>query len=1095
VSVVSRSIAFKGLLGTILVAAALLAIPAVSLASTAWSVHGVAEPSEFVPAEGNRYQLLVMNTGDASSLEGSEGAQLIDRLPRGLQMVAIETEGAWECSQSEAAPEEWVVTCTFPEALEPGKYAPSLGINVSAPLESATPLENLVTVSGGGATVAATTSQHTSVGTAPQKFGFTDFSMEAHNANGEPETRAGGHPWQITTSLGFPWTFAPPNPNEEQLMQVENVKKVTVELPAGLVGNVLDTERCTQVKFSFGQCPKSSRVGSFAVAAGAFQTGGFRSTDNVSVTSVYNIASEPGYPAEFAIRYLQRSVFIYVSVVHTPQGERARFTTVGIPPLLETGNIVLTLWGEPGAFNESGSEAAFITNPTDCSAGPAVARVEAESWGNPGHPVAAETTIFQEITGCNELASLFKPTLQLAPLTGEAGTTQADSPSGFAGAGTVPHTTDFDEREVPEVRHVSVALPPGLSISPAAAQGLVGCQARGPEGINLGSTQIGPGGIDEGNPEATEYGAGHAGGNGSPYDDAQYHTAPGHCPAASTVGSVEVTTPLLEEPLHGHLFIAQPECGGEGLPACTTADAEDGTLFKSYLELAGEGVLIKLPATISVNQASGQLSLRLRELPQFPFSEVKVSVHGGPRAPLATPQTCGPATTSSLFTPWSAAGEGEAFAPAPSAFSVDADGAGGPCPPSWPFAPGFSGGSVSTNAGAFTDFTTTLTRNDREQNLTGLSVALPPGLLAKLAGVTPCPEPQASSGNCPVSSLIGHDTAAAGSGTEPFYVHGNVYLTAPYRGAPLGLSVVTAALAGPFDLGKIVVRAAIEVDPETAQVRIVSDPIPQSWFGIPLRLKTLNVAIDRNQFILNPTNCSPHQLAATMSGDRGASANPAVGFAVQGCSALAFKPKLSLKLSGKTKRTGHPALRAALTYPKGAYANIAKAQVTLPHSEFLDQAHIGTVCTRVQFAAGNGNGEQCPPASIYGHARAITPLLDNPIEGPVYLRSSSHKLPDLVAALNGQISVDLAGKVDTGKGGGIRNTFEVVPDAPVSKFVLSLKGGDKGLLVNSENICRKPQHAIADFTAQNGKVSNTTPAVQNSCKKNSKKHAKGVRHR
>jgi hypothetical protein len=899
-------------------------------------------------------------------------------------------------------------------------------------------------------------------------------------------------------------------------MQVRNVKKITVELPAGLVGNLLGSERCSQVKFSFGQCPKGSRVGSFAVAAGAFQTGEFRFTDNVSVSSVYNIVSEPGYPAELAIRYLQRSVYIYVTVVHTAHGERARLTTVGVPPLLETGNIVLTLWGKPGAFNGSGSEAALITDPAGCTAAPAKARVEAESWGDPGHPVSAETTIFKEITGCGTLLSVFKPGIQLSPLVSEAGTTQADSPSGFDGSATVPNTTSFEEKEVPEIRDVSVALPPGLSVSPAAAQGLVGCKERGPEGINLGTTEIGPGGADEGNPEATEYGAGHAGGNGSPYDDAQYHTAPGHCPNASTIGSVEVFTPLLENrcgsearpcaagespaPLQGQVFIAQPKCGGDGQAACAGEDAENGTLFTGYVELSGDGVLIKEHATIGVSQLTGQMTLKLRELPEFPFNEIKIHVHGGPRAPLATPQTCGPATTSAVFTPWSSMNSTEVFSPEPSTFTVDANGAGGACPATWPFSPGFTGGSVVTTAGAFTHFTTTLRRGDREQNATRLSVTPPLGLLAMLSSVSPCPEPQASTGDCPESSLVGHGTAGAGSGTEPFYVTGKVYLTGPYKGAAFGLDVVTPAVAGPFNLGEILVRATINVNPSTAQVTITSDPIPQSRLGIPLRLKALNVTIDRDGFVFNPTNCTQQHLTGTATGDQGATAALSVPFAVTGCASLPLKPVLKVATPGKASKQSGAGLSVTFTSTPGQ-ANIAKVKVDIPRQLPSRLATLQKACTDTVF---NQNPAGCPVASVVGSAVLHTPVLKAALTGPIYLVShGGAAFPDLVIVLQGEgITIELDGTTDI-KHGITSETFNAVPDAPFTSFTATFPQGPHSILATNlpakakYNLCGQKLNMPTRITGQNNAViSRTTKIAITGCKKpKATKHTKTKKHK
>ena len=318
-------------------------------------------------------------------------------------------------------------------------------------------------------------------------------------------------------------------------------------------------------------------------------------------------------------------------------------------------------------------------------------------------------------------------------------------------------------------------------------------------------------------------------------------------------------------------------------------------------------------------------------------------------------------------------------------------------------------------------------------------------------------------------------TVGAGAGPAPFYAHGKAYLAGPYKGAPISMAIITPAVAGPFDLGTVVVRAALQVDPETARIHAVSDPIPTILDGIPLDVRSIALHVDRNQFTLNPTSCNPFAFSGQALSALNQSANLTQRFQVGGCSSLAFKPKLSLKLKGGTKRGDHPALTATLQMPPGG-ANVASAQVALPHSEFLDQAHIRTICTRVQFAAN-----ACPKGAIYGFAKAFTPLLDKPLEGPVYLRSSSHKLPDVVADLNGQIHIVLDGRVDSIHGG-IRNTFEATPDAPVSKFTLSLKGGKKGLLINSRDICGGVHRATADFTAQSGKVSDFRPAVKAKCR-------------
>jgi hypothetical protein len=418
------------------------------------------------------------------------------------------------------------------------------------------------------------------------------------------------------------------------------------------------------------------------------------------------------------------------------------------------------------------------------------------------------------------------------------------------------------------------------------------------------------------------------------------------------------------------------------------------------------------------------------------------------------------------------------------------------------FNPSLNAGSTDLNAGAYTDLITDITRQDGEQNVQSLDVTLPKGVSARFAGVGVCSDAQATTGNCPASSQVGTATVASGPGITPLYIPQPgkeptaVYLAAPYKGAPYSLLVKVPAQAGPFDLGNVLTRAAIYVDPETAQGTVRSDPLPQYLQGIPIAYRKIHVQVDRPGFALNPTSCEAKTISAHLTSAEGKSADPSNSFQVGECGQLAFGPKLALSLKGDTQRGGLPSLKAILTYPKGAQANIARAQVTLPHSEFLEQGHIETVCTRVQFQANS-----CPKRSIYGKAKAWTPLLDKPLEGPVYLRSSDHELPDLVADLNGQIHVVLDGRIDTGKNGGIRNTFEAVPDAPVSRFVLEMQGAKKGLLVNSEDLCSAPasrRKANVSFSGQNGRVAQYRALVGNSCgkgrkgKKGHKGSAKGA---
>ncbi|HWP32817.1 MAG TPA: hypothetical protein VNL97_03610, partial [Solirubrobacterales bacterium] len=428
--------------------------------------------------------------------------------------------------------------------------------------------------------------------------------------------------------------------------------------------------------------------------------------------------------------------------------------------------------------------------------------------------------------------------------------------------------------------------------------------------------------------------------------------------------------------------------------------------------------------------------------------------------------------------PWS----GGPPATGSTAFAIDegCEGLGG-------FAPALSAGSLDAGAGQHSPFLFTLTRTDTEQNPAGLEIQLPAGLAATFAGIPRCEGQAVETGACPADSRIGRVVAAIGAGPTPLWVPQPglrptaVYLSTPYKGAPLSIIAVVPRQAGPFDFGDEVVRSAVFVDPKTAQARAVADPLPQRIEGIPILYRTIHIELDRPGFSLNPTGCEEKATLARVTSAQGALATPSSPFRVVNCANLPFEPKLQIKLSGPTRRGAFPRLTALLRMPAGG-ANIASSSVALPPSEFVENAHFNNVCTRVQFAA-----DQCPAGSIYGFASARTPLIDGALEGPVYLRSSDHDLPDLVAALTGPpalpIEIEVAGRVDSVKGR-LRTTFEAVPDAPVSEFKLQMQGGPKGLIVNSENLCRtRNRRALARFGAHNGRRATLRPVLGTSCRK------------
>ena len=519
-------------------------------------------------------------------------------------------------------------------------------------------------------------------------------------------------------------------------------------------------------------------------------------------------------------------------------------------------------------------------------------------------------------------------------------------------------------------------------------------------------------------------------------------------------------------------------------------------------------MLVKQAGEVSLDPATGQLTTTVKGLPPLPYSSLELHLREGPTAPLITPQTCATYTTTARLYPFS---DPTTATELSTPFTISSGAAGAPCAHSeaeLPNAPTLSAGSTLTNAGSYSPFLFKLSREDGTQRF-GAVIAEPPlGLTAKLAGVPACSEAgiaQAASRSaegdgaaeladpsCPAQSQVGSVIASAGAGPSPYFTTGRLYLAGPYKGAPLSFVAIVPAIAGPFDLGVVTSRIAAYVDEETAKITAKSDPLPTILHGIPLDLRSVSVQIDRSDFTLNPTSCEATTLGGSLTSLTGSLAPLSQRFQVGGCRHLGFKPALKLQLKGQTKRGGNPALTAILR-PRSGDANIASLAVALPHSEFLDQAHIRTICTRVQFAAGAGAGQQCPAGSVYGQVSATSPLLDYTLSGPVFLRSSSHKLPDLVAVVRGPASQPLViasvGRVDSIKGG-IRNSFEALPDAPLSKVVLRLPGGQKSLLENSTDICQGTHRATAKLKGQNGKRYEFEPVLKASgCKgKKSKRH-------
>ena len=881
---------------------------------------------------------------------------------------------------------------------------------------------------------------------------------------------AAGHP-----QVGFTqFIVAHKTPGETP---VGEVKKIHVDLPQGLSVNPQATEQCPLATFqgSASACESGfpeSLVGESLVTVAVLGTP-FAPIGGITKVPVFNVEPEVGQPALFGLELAGNEVFLKASVDWS--GDYHEGFTIDVPELpfagILLGGVVLK---NRLPFKGRAGDGTFITTPTTCfdpETEPAHAHIYStylqaaskQEMEKPGYtfPASAEPPLESPLPpgkkpiDCGHVP--YEPSTGLEP-----NTTETDSPSGATTKVEVPFITGGSNRESSQTKEAKLALPVGLGLNASAANGLQAC-------------------TDEQFGKGTE--------------------KPVGCPPESQVGTVEIKTPPLPDPIAGKVFVGQQ----------LSRDPASGDEYRIFVD--GEspkfGLSVRLIGRVSADPVSGQLTTRFSGLPQVPFSSFVIRLKGGPRATLTSPPICGPHTTTATMTPWS----GNPDATPSSEFVLTSAPGGGSCAKTLaarPFAPSFAAHETNTQAAGFTSLSVDVARSDGNQELKGVDVTLPRGLTAKLAGLRYCPEAaiataaansgtaEAASPSCSADSLVGSASITSGSGPEPLRIDGGkAFLAGPYHGAPLSLAVITPATAGPFDLGTVVVRVALFLDPKTAQVRAVTDPIPHVYGGALLDIRSVSVKVDRSGFALNPTNCDASAFAAILHGG-GANPNDPASFSsvaasspfqATGCDSLGFGPKLYLRTFGGTKRTKNPKLRAILVARPGD-ANIARAAVTLPKSMILDQASIAKVCTRVQFAAG-----ACPSNSIYGFAEATTPLLDGPLKGPVYLRSSDNPLPDLVAALHGQVDVELDGRTDS-VNGRIRNTFDTVPDVPVSRFVLTIRGGKKkGLLVNSRDLCARKQFAKMDLTAQNGKrVTKKKLKVRTPCKKKKKRGgAKGSR--
>ena len=886
-------------------------------------------------------------------------------------------------------------------------------------------------------------------------FGIEEFDGTTLDSGGDPYTQAGGHPDLQT--VGFETNSGPDPLGGFFPVPDGNMKDVNVELPPGLVGDPSVTAaKCTVLQLALNpgesECPPESRVGELSIKIEFF--GGVESTK----TGIFNMVPNPGVAAQFGsnVNFL---LGLEAEVRPDDYGITiaTRNTVQGQIPLVAVNT---EFWGIPADYGSGTERKPLLTMPTSCT-GPMEFGLSADSWQDIGN-FATDSFLSHDLAdtpigldGCENVP--FTPSVDVQPTQ-----SKADSPSGLEVEISVPDAgiKNPDGISQAHLKDVEMTLPEGMAVNPSAADGLNACS----------EAEIGFG-------TDSEVG----------------------CSDSSKIGTMEIVTPILGEPVEGWVFQAEQD------------NNPFGSTLAVYLVAENEarGLTIKLAGEITPDEDTGQLVATFEDQPQLPIDTLNVRFKGGDRAPLATPSTCGEYDITTTLTPWSGGDPVEKT----SSFTIDKGPDGGACLAgdagqpgdpadlgSRPFDPELSGGLLSSTAGAFSPFVFKLTRPDGHQEILSTAVSPPEGVTAKLAGLPLCSDADAANGSCGAASQIGTTVVGAGAGPSPFYIQtpneGKVYMAGPYDPdgpggadeAPLSMLIQVPAIAGPFDLGTVDVRAAVYVDPTTARLNVVSDDLPQILEGIPLRVRDIRVKVDRTGFTVAPTDCSAKQVQAVARGSHGGVAGLANSFQASDCGGLDFSPEFNFQANNKdaTNRSDHPALDTTIGFnqPAGAYdsnavrpkANIAKAQVTLPSSIILDQDSLETICTRNQYA-----NDACPANTQYGTAVAQSPLLDEPLSGPVYLRASDNPLPDLVADLDGIIDIDLAGKIDQtgGKVSRLRTTFEQVPDQAVSAFNLKLNGGNDGLLVNSQNVCSSKDRRTIDVKVfgQNNGTAHQQPRV------------------
>jgi hypothetical protein len=1024
-----------------------------AVASPGWTVDTLASPSVLSEEDNGKCfasqktnQLLcdgyvVTATNAGSEPTNGSPVTLTDTLAPGLTVRSVELttsqlpqgdNAVGSCGGEALAGGGVREHCTFPGTVEGQPLPPdgrlTMSIDLTVGEEVTGPFANVAGVSGGGAPGVSSPEISTPTGSSPAPFGASSFDFFIGAQNGTRDAQAGDHPYELTTTFGLNNDFRVGSGGSVVATSVEDLKDVVVDLPLGFVGSTLSAPECTLAQLSapskvaehgspaeaeaIGGCPPNTVVGHIYTEGKPNSTG--------ADGPIYNMVPERGAPAEFGyIDALKGAHVFYTHVVPTPAGYVLQVTAADIPQI-GLKQIITTFYGDPAARDSSGgAPVPFFTNPTDCAGGPLVSTVYMDSWQHPGSYNADGTPDLEDpawvskqsvsppVTGCNALQ--FTPELGAQPTTHAA-----DTPSGLEFETKIPQTETVGTNATPALKNLTVRFPQGMTVDPSSADGLGVCSEAqiGWQGPTLFD-------FTPGKPE---------------------------CPESSKIGSLELETPLIPEKIVGEVFLASQNAN----PFHST--------FAIYVVVNDPitGVVLKIAGELKADPVTGQLTSVFEQNPQLPFSDLKVHFFEGPRAELATPPGCGIYTTQSEMEPWSAPDSGPIGTPFDN-YTIDENCAIG-------FAPAFTGGASNLQAGAYTPFVGSIERQDNDQELGGLTMNLPPGLLANVASVPLCGEAQANAGTCPQSTQVGTVEAGAGPGPNPLFVPGKIYLTGPYNGGPYGLSVVVPADPGPFNFGLVVVRQSLRIDPLTAAVTDVSDPFPTildpvgangQTTGIPIKLRRIDFDIDRPGFTFNPTSCAKLQVGGAITSIHGATSSLADPFQVTNCQSLKFQPKFAVSTSGKTSKADGASLTATVTEPAGApgsEANIGKVKVELPSALPSRLTTLQKACTAKQFES---NPAGCPAESVIGHAVVHTPILPAALEGPAYFVSNgSEAFPNLIIVLQGDnVTIHLVGDTLI-KNGVTSTTFKAVPDTPFETFSLTLPEGKYSALAANANLCK-----------------------------------------